>query len=200
MNYTWTDDRARIVLRRLFDAAVATADPRPVVLRHLPEKPKGRCIVVGAGKASAAMAAALDATWPDVELSGVVVTRYGHAVPVGRIEIVEAAHPVPDANSEMAARRCLAAVRGLGTDDLVLALFSGGGSALMKAASWRRQEAVSISPAPARPGHDSSRSGPDRWRPPAGSARFPWRAEAWVAPSKRQGAPSRAGLPGSDFR
>lgn len=131
MNSTWTDERARTVLRRLFDAAVASADPRSAVLRHLPEKPKGRCIVVGAGKASAAMAAALDAAWPDVELSGVVVTRYGHAVPAGRIEIVEAAHPVPDANSEMAARRCLAAVRGLGPDDLVIALISGGGSALM---------------------------------------------------------------------
>ncbi|MFS2011957.1 glycerate kinase [Azospirillum sp. CT11-132] len=131
MNSTWTDDRARTVLRRIFDAAVASADPRSAVLRHLPEKPKGRCIVVGAGKASAAMAAALDAAWPDVELSGVVVTRYGHAVPAGRIEIVEAAHPVPDTNSEMAARRCLAAVRGLGPDDLVIALISGGGSALM---------------------------------------------------------------------
>lgn len=131
MSSTWTDERARTVLRRIFDAAVASADPRAAVLRHLPEKPEGRCIVVGAGKASAAMAAALDAAWPDVELSGVVVTRYGHAVPAGRIEIVEAAHPVPDANGALAARRCLAAVRGLTADDLVIALISGGGSALL---------------------------------------------------------------------
>ena len=115
----------------MFDAAVASADPGPAVLRHLPEKPKGRCIVVGAGKASAAMAAALDAAWPDVDLTGVVVTRYGHAVPAGRIEIIEASHPVPDAMSETAARLMLDAVSGLRPDDLVLALISGGGSALM---------------------------------------------------------------------
>ena len=127
----WTDERARKLLRRLFDAAVASADPGLAVLRNLPDKPKGRCIVVGAGKASAAMAAAVDAAWPDVNLSGIVVTRYGHAVPAGRIEIIEASHPVPDAMSEVAARRILAAVQGLGPDDLVLAMMSGGGSALM---------------------------------------------------------------------
>src|SRR5208337_817569 len=121
----------RTVLRRVFDAAVASADPRSAVARHLPEKPRGRCVVVGAGKASAAMAAGLDAAWPDVDLSGVVVTRYGYAVPAGRIEILEAAHPVPDENSLAAARRTLDAVRGLTADDLVIALISGGGSALM---------------------------------------------------------------------
>ncbi len=131
MSADWLDARAHAVLRRAFDAAVASADPASAVLRHLPEKPKGRCVVVGAGKASAAMAAALDTAWPDVNLSGVVVTRYGHAVPAGRIEILEASHPVPDAMSETAARRILAAVRGLGADDLVVALISGGGSALM---------------------------------------------------------------------
>jgi len=131
METHWTDERAREVLRRLFDAAVASAAPGPAVLRHLPEKPRGRCVVVGAGKASAAMAAALDAAWPDVPLSGVVVTRYGHAVPAGRIAVIEAAHPVPDAMSEIGARRILAAVQGLGPDDLVVALISGGGSALM---------------------------------------------------------------------
>jgi hydroxypyruvate reductase len=72
---------------------VARASSAEAVLQHLPDKPKGRCIVVGAGKASAAMAAALDSAWPDVDLSGVVVTRYGHAVPAGRIRIMEAAHP-----------------------------------------------------------------------------------------------------------
>ena len=131
MRTTWSDNEARTLLRRIFDAAVASADPGPAVLRHLPEKPKGRCIVVGAGKASAAMAAALDAAWPDVDLNGVVVTRYGHAVAAGRIRIVEASHPVPDTMSETAARLVLAAVSDLGPDDLVIALISGGGSALM---------------------------------------------------------------------
>lgn len=125
------DHEARALLRRMFDAAVASAAPGPAVLRHLPEKPRGRCVVVGAGKASAAMAAAVDEAWPDVALSGVVVTKYGHAVPAGRIEILEASHPEPDANSEAAARRILDAVTGLSPDDLVLALISGGGSALM---------------------------------------------------------------------
>jgi len=131
MSTAWLDNEARTLLRRVFDAAVASADPGPAVLRHLPEKPKGRCIVVGAGKASAAMAAALDTAWPDVELTGVVVTRYGHAIPAGRIRIVEASHPVPDAMSETAARVILAAVSDLSPDDLVIALISGGGSALM---------------------------------------------------------------------
>ncbi|MBB3610409.1 glycerate kinase [Rhizobium sp. BK602] len=133
----WKDAESRAILRRLFDAAVASADPSAAVLRHLPEKPRGRCVVVGAGKASAAMAAALDAAWPDVDVSGVVVTRYGHAVPAGRIRILEASHPVPDAMSETAAREILAAVRGLTPDDLVVALISGGGSALMVAPAGR---------------------------------------------------------------
>lgn len=128
-----TDTFVRQLLRRLFDAAVASADPRIAVLKHLPEKPAGRCVVVGAGKASAEMAAALDAAWPDVELSGVVVTRYGHAVPAGRIRILEASHPVPDAMSATAAREILTAIRGLTQNDLVVALISGGGSALMVA-------------------------------------------------------------------
>ena len=131
MSTAWSDDEARTLLRRVFDAAVASADPGPAVLRHLPEKPKGRCIVIGAGKASAAMAAALDTAWPDLDLTGVVVTRYGHAVPAGRIRILEASHPVPDAMSETAARLILAAVSDLSPDDLVIALISGGGSALM---------------------------------------------------------------------
>jgi len=131
MSTAWSDERVRSLLRRIFDAAVASADPGPAVLRHLPDKPEGRCIVVGAGKASAAMAAALDAAWPDVELTGVVVTRYGHAVPAGRIRIVEASHPVPDAMSETAARLILAAVSDLGPNDLVIGLISGGGSVLM---------------------------------------------------------------------
>ncbi|MCG2628179.1 MULTISPECIES: glycerate kinase type-2 family protein [Bradyrhizobium] len=131
MSAVWTDARARSLLRQLFDAAIASADPRIAVTTHLPPKPSGRCIVVGAGKASAAMAAVVDAAWPDVELSGVVVTRHGHAVPAGGIEVLEASHPVPDHSSEAAALRMLDAVRGLTKDDLVLALMSGGGSALM---------------------------------------------------------------------
>lgn len=127
----WTDETARAALRQMFDAAVKSADPGPAVQRHLPARPKGRCVVVGAGKGSAAMAAAVDAAWPDVDVSGVVVTRHGQKIPAGRIEIIEAAHPVPDENSVIAAKRLLAAVQGLGPDDLVLALISGGGSSLL---------------------------------------------------------------------
>lgn len=118
-------------LRRLFRAAVDSADPARVLARHLPERPRGRVVVVGAGKSAAAMARAVEAEWSDV--TGVVVTRYGHAVPTRSIEVIEAAHPVPDQAGAEAAQRILAAVRGLGPDDLVLALISGGGSALMTA-------------------------------------------------------------------
>ncbi|VIO71975.1 glycerate kinase type-2 family protein [Bradyrhizobium ivorense] len=131
MNAKWTDLRARTALRQIFDAAIASADPKLTIAGALPAKPKGRCIVVGAGKASAAMAAGLDAAWPDVDLSGVIVTRHGHSVPAGRIEVLEASHPVPDETSEAAAVRMLRAVDGLSADDLVIALISGGGSALM---------------------------------------------------------------------
>ena len=131
MGNAWTDERARTTLREIFDAAIGSAAPDAAIRRHLPEKPKGRCIVVGAGKASAAMAAALDAAWADVALSGVVATRYGHAVPALRIRIIEAGHPVPDVESERAARTMLHAVSDLRSDDLVIALISGGGSALL---------------------------------------------------------------------
>ena len=129
----WNDLRAKDALNRIFMAAVASADPAKVLQHHLPSPPKGRCVVVGAGKASAAMAAALDKAWADVNLSGIVVTRYGHAVPAGRVEIIEASHPVPDDMSAEAARRILASVEGLTADDMVIALISGGGSALMVA-------------------------------------------------------------------
>ena len=125
------DTRARQVLRKVFDAAIAAADPRVVVAPALPAPPVGRCVVVGAGKSAAVMAAAVEAAWPEVPLSGVVVTRYDHAVPTRRIAVVEAAHPVPDANGEAAARRILDSVAGLAATDLVLALMSGGGSALL---------------------------------------------------------------------
>jgi glycerate 2-kinase len=127
----WDDASARVALRAMFDAAVAAADPRRVLAAHLPDKPRGRCVVVGGGKSAALMAVALEDAWPDVSLEGTVVTRYGHAVPTHRIEVIEAAHPVPDANSERGARRLLERVRGLGPDDLVLALMSGGASALL---------------------------------------------------------------------
>ena len=117
-------------LRRLFDAAVAAADPALAVPPHLPAPPVGRTVVVGAGKASAAMARAVEDNW-DGDLSGLVVTRYGCAVPCDRIEIVEAAHPVPDAAGLQAAQRILALAKGLSADDLLLALISGGGSALL---------------------------------------------------------------------
>jgi hydroxypyruvate reductase len=122
---------ARDSLRRIFDAAIDSAAPAPAVLANLPEKPAGRCVVIGAGKASAAMAAAIDSAWPDVRLSGVVSTRYGHAVPAGRISVIEAGHPVPDSASEKAARAILDALKGLTAEDLVIALISGGGSATL---------------------------------------------------------------------
>jgi len=120
----------RELLRRMFDAAVEAAQPSHCVPRFLPAVPRGRTVVIGAGKASAAMARALEAHWPGA-LAGLVVTRYGYAVPCERIEIVEAAHPVPDAAGLAAARRILETVRGLGPDDLVICLVSGGGSALL---------------------------------------------------------------------
>lgn len=120
-------------LRRLFDTAVAASQPAVCLPPALPDPPKGRTVVVGAGKASAAMAAALEAHWPGPAdtLSGLVVTRYGFGRPTERIEIVEAAHPVPDAAGLKAAERILKAVSDLTPDDLVIALISGGGSALL---------------------------------------------------------------------
>jgi hydroxypyruvate reductase len=114
----------------MFDAAIASAQPALCIAAHLPEPPVGRLIVIGAGKASAAMAKAVEAHWPG-PLSGLVVTRYGYAVPCEHIEIVEASHPVPDAAGQTAAERMLQLVSGLHEDDLVLCLISGGGSSLL---------------------------------------------------------------------
>lgn len=114
----------------MFDAAINAAQPAHCLPPHLPSPPAGRLLVIGAGKASAAMAKAVEDNWPG-PLAGIVVTRYGYAVACRRIEIVEAAHPVPDAAGLSAARRILAAVKGLGADDTVLCLISGGGSALL---------------------------------------------------------------------
>jgi len=123
-------DDPRGFLRSLFDSAVAAALPDKVVPPHLPDPPSGRTIVIGAGKASAAMARAVEDHWPG-PLEGIVVTRTGHGVPCKRIEIVEASHPVPDARGEGAARRILELASSAGPDDLVLCLISGGGSALL---------------------------------------------------------------------
>ncbi|HVJ52099.1 MAG TPA: glycerate kinase [Aliidongia sp.] len=120
----------RPFLTSLFRAACSAADPALVLAPFLPPPPKGRTIVVGAGKAASAMALAVEAHWPG-PLEGLVVTRRGQALPTKRIEIIEAAHPVPDDLAKEAARRILERVQGLGPDDLVLCLISGGGSALM---------------------------------------------------------------------
>jgi glycerate 2-kinase len=120
----------REILRSLFDAALGAADPARCVAPHLPPPPKGRTIVVGAGKAAGKMARAVEDNWPG-PLSGLVVTRYGHGVSCDRIEVVEASHPVPDAAGQRAAARILEMVQSLSADDLVLCLISGGGSALL---------------------------------------------------------------------
>src|SRR5476649_2052516 len=118
------------LLREMFGAAIAIAQPASRVPAFLPAPPRGRLVVIGAGKASAAMARAVEDHWPG-PLEGVVVTRYGYAVPCRRIAILEAAHPVPDANGVLAAERLLQCVSGLSEDDVVLCLISGGGSALL---------------------------------------------------------------------
>ena len=120
----------RDLLRSLFRAAVEAADPMRIVPPHLPPAPSGRTLVIGAGKASAQMARAVESRWHQ-PLQGLVVTRYGHKVPTERIEIVEAAHPVPDEAGRDAAARMLRLVRGLAPEDLVLCLISGGGSSLL---------------------------------------------------------------------
>lgn len=120
----------RTLLRHMLDAAIASAQPAQCLPPFLPSPPKGRLIVVGAGKASAAMAAAVEQHWPG-PVSGLVVTRYGYAAPCQYIEIVEAGHPVPDAAGLDAAQRILALVQNLREDDTVLCLISGGGSALL---------------------------------------------------------------------
>ena len=118
------------LLKAMFQAAVEAALPSICVPAHLPPRPKGRTVIIGAGKASGAMAKALEDSW-DGPLDGLVVTRYGYRVPTERLEVVEAAHPVPDAAGRDAARRIFDLVQGLTKDDLVLCLISGGGSALL---------------------------------------------------------------------
>ncbi|HEX4985390.1 MAG TPA: glycerate kinase [Burkholderiales bacterium] len=120
----------RDLLRAMFDAAVAAAQPDKTLPAFLPPPPKGRTLVIGCGKAAASMAKAVEDHWPG-ELSGMVVTRYGYGVPTRRIEVVEAAHPVPDEAGRRGAERMLKMVQGLSAEDLVLFLVSGGGSALL---------------------------------------------------------------------
>ena len=133
LNMTVFASDPRTFLTALFDEAVAVADPMRVVAAHLPERPKGRFIVIGAGKASARMAEAVEAHYGPSE--GLVITRYGYDRPTQGIEIVQAAHPVPDAAGEAATVRMLELVSDLGAGDVVIALISGGGSALLCAPS-----------------------------------------------------------------
>ncbi|MGW6778635.1 glycerate kinase type-2 family protein [Brucella pseudogrignonensis] len=127
----------RVLLKSLFDAAVAAADPELVIRANLPATPKGRTIVIGAGKGSAQMAAAFECAWAerhegeDAPIEGIVVTRYGYGAPCKTIEIIEASHPVPDDAGLAASKRLFDAVSNLTEDDLVVALISGGGSALL---------------------------------------------------------------------
>jgi hydroxypyruvate reductase len=123
---------ARELLLESFAAAVKAADPLAILPAHLPQPPRGRTLVVGAGKAAASMALAVETGWPaDAPLEGLVITRYQHALPTRRIEVVEAGHPVPDESGERAARTILERVRALGPEDLLLVLISGGGSSLL---------------------------------------------------------------------
>ena len=123
-----------------FRAALSAADPLAIVPAHLPAPPKGRTVVVGAGKAAAAMAKAVETNWPvDAPLEGIVITRYAHGydgecgatTPLKRIRVLEAGHPMPDEAGEAAAREILAVAGSLGSDDLLLVLVSGGGSSLL---------------------------------------------------------------------
>ena len=123
-------DKERRLLRNMFDAAIEAADPNRVIKAYLPDKPKGRTIVIGAGKAAASMARAVE-NHIDGPVEGVVVTRYGHGVECQSIEVVEAAHPVPDEAGRAAADRILKLAESAGSDDLVLCLISGGASALL---------------------------------------------------------------------
>jgi glycerate 2-kinase len=127
----WTDKRAGALLRELLHVAIGSANPKQVLAPYLPAKPAGKCVVVGAGKAAASMAQAVEEAWPDVRLSGVVVAPYEYGAISNRIHIREAGHPVPDANSEIAAQEIMAAIQNLNPEDLVLALISGGGSSVL---------------------------------------------------------------------
>lgn len=122
----------RAFLLAAFRAAIRAVDPHTLLPAHLPPPPRGRTLVIGGGKAAAAMAQAVEGNWPaDAPLSGLVVTRYGHGLPTYRIQVIEAGHPLPDDQGVRAAQRMLEAVQQLGEDDLLLVLLSGGGSSLL---------------------------------------------------------------------
>lgn len=122
----------RDYLLESFSVAVKAANPAHIVPQHLPNPPAGRTLVVGAGKAAAAMAQAVENAWPaDGQLDGLVVTRYGHTLPTHKIRVIEAGHPIPDENGIQASQEILAMVKALNPDDLLLCLFSGGGSSLL---------------------------------------------------------------------
>lgn len=122
----------RKLLLDSFNVAVAAADPLHIVSRHLPKPPKGHTLVVGAGKAAAAMALAVESHWPkEAGLDGIVITRYDHGLSTNRIAVYEAGHPEPDKQGEQVAREILVKVKQLGTEDLLLCLVSGGGSSLL---------------------------------------------------------------------
>ncbi len=126
-----TEHNCTAIARALFDHAVAAADPAKLVADFLPPRPTSRVYVVGAGKASAAMALAVETAWPDADIQGTVITPYGTLVPTQKIELVEARHPVPDASGLSASQKILDLAQGLTTEDTLLCLISGGGSALM---------------------------------------------------------------------
>ncbi|MEE9335784.1 MAG: glycerate kinase [Granulosicoccaceae bacterium] len=122
--------RQRVAIQ-LFDAAVASADPTKLVAQYLGNEPNSRIHVVGAGKASASMALAVEQAWPNADICGLVITPYGTLTPTSKIELIEARHPVPDEQGLVASRKILALATQLGSDDTLLCLISGGGSALM---------------------------------------------------------------------
>ena len=120
------------LLIQSFQAAIAAADPLKILPSHLPPPPSGRTLVIGAGKAAASMALAVEQHWPrDAPLEGLVITRYRHGLPIRRVKVIEAGHPVPDETGESATKEILQRARGLAPSDLLLALISGGGSALL---------------------------------------------------------------------
>ena len=132
MSVSQPDHEIPAYLRHLFERAVAAADPAHILAQHLPEPPKGRTLLVAAGKAAASMARATELAWPgDAHLSGVALTRYDHGMDCERVEVIEAAHPVPDNRGHEAAQRLIGEVQQLTEDDLLLCLISGGGSALL---------------------------------------------------------------------
>ena len=132
-------------LTQLFETAVAAADPARALQGHLPDKPAGRTIVIGAGKGAAQLAQAFEEAWED-PVEGVVVTRYGYAAPCRYLKVLEASHPVPDAAGEAATQEVLSLLEGLTPDDLVVALITGGGSALLAAPP----QGLELAAAPAR--------------------------------------------------